>query len=87
MGYHTSKAMVMFRPRDDMEVLKDFPGDDVPRICPATVCDKVHVGYMIKYWLQIDDGAVRCFIDLLLVTAFSPVISMRRRAVLGLAVS
>lgn len=60
MGYQTSKAMVMFRPRGDMEVLKEFPGDSTPRICPATVCDKLHVGYMIKYWLQVDDGAVRC---------------------------
>ena len=45
-------------------MLKEFPGDGVPRICPATVCDKLHIGYMIKYWLQVDDGAVRCTIGL-----------------------
>ena len=58
MGYQTKKKLVMFRPRGDMEVMKEFPGASVPRICPATVCDKLHAGYMIKYWLQVDDGAV-----------------------------
>ena len=59
MGYQTKKKLVMFRPRGDMEVMTEFPGLSVPRICPATVCDKLHCGYMIKYWLQVDDGAVR----------------------------
>ena len=43
--------------------LQEFPGDAAPRICPATVCDKLHVGYMVKYWLQIDDGEVRLSSD------------------------
>ena len=60
MGYQTSKPLVMFRPRGDMEVLKQYPGAGAAqRICPATVCDKLNIGYMVKYWLQTDDGSVR----------------------------
>ncbi len=60
MGFQTAKPLVMFRPRGDMEVLKQYPGGDAARrLCPATVCDKLNIGYMVKYWLQTDDGSVR----------------------------
>ena len=60
MGFQTAKPLVMFRPRGDMEVLQQYPGGDAARrLCPATVCDKLNVGYMVKYWLQTDDGSVR----------------------------
>ena len=41
-------------------MLKQYPGAGAAqRICPATVCDKLNIGYMVKYWLQTDDGSVR----------------------------
>ena len=62
MGFQSAKPLVMFRARGDMEVLKQYPGTGAAqRICPATVCDKLNVGYMVKYWLQTDDGSVRDF--------------------------
>ena len=39
-----------------------------PKPCPVTVADRLDVGYMIKYRLQFDDGAVRTQCELVTVT-------------------
>jgi hypothetical protein len=58
MGFQTKKPLVMFRPRGDITLLKSFPAEE-PRVAAAVVSDKVNVGWMVKYWLEFDDGVVR----------------------------
>ena len=64
MGFRSPKPLVMFRPRGDMAVQKRPPTaatspDGSPAAFPIRVADRMDVGYMIKYRLQFDDGAVR----------------------------
>ena len=63
MGFRSPKPLVMFRPRGDMAVQKRPPTaatspDGSPAAFPIRVADRMDVGYMIKYRLQFDDGAV-----------------------------
>ncbi len=59
MGFFSPKPLVMFRPRGDMTVSKQPPTQTGPATSsPVTVVDRLDVGYMIKYRLQFDDGAV-----------------------------
>ena len=59
MGFASAKPLAMFRPRGNMTVDKSPPAPGAPPFSPATVADRLDVGYLIKYRLQFDDGAVR----------------------------
>lgn len=70
MGFRSPKPLVMFRPRGDMAVQKRPPTaatapDGSPAAFPIRVADRMDVGYMIKYRLQFDDGAVRVGVEML----------------------
>eukprot|EP00210_Caulerpa_lentillifera_P008306 g7926.t1 len=51
LGYHTDKPLVMFR-LEDVEISTKIP---TGKFCPATVADRYHLGFKIKYKIRFDD--------------------------------
>ena len=54
-----------------MQVSKEVPRPDMPKFAPATVSDRIDIGFSIKYMLKFDDGVVsgeRSFCPFLLLT-------------------
>ena len=41
-----------------MQVSREVPQPDMPRFAPATVSDRIDIGFSIKYMLKFDDGVV-----------------------------
>lgn len=41
-----------------MQVSKEVPQPDMPKFAPATVSDRIDIGFSIKYMLKFDDGVV-----------------------------
>lgn len=56
MGVVTDKPYVMCRPGDAL-IMKEYPVDD-PQVVPATVADRVNMGWAVRYYLTFDDGVV-----------------------------
>ncbi|GAB4816929.1 hypothetical protein N2152v2_003975 [Parachlorella kessleri] len=54
MGVTTDKPYVMCRPSHAL-ILKVFPEEE-PTICPASVADRVNMGWAVRYYLKFDDG-------------------------------
>lgn len=51
------KPLVMFRP-SRVEMYRQVPPEGDRSVCPATISDKLHIGWMVKYELTCDDGVV-----------------------------
>ncbi len=56
MGVTTDKPYVMCRPSEAI-IMKAFPEEE-PLICPATVADRVNMGWAVRYYLTFDDDVV-----------------------------
>ena len=41
-----------------MQVSREVPQPDMPKFAPATVSDRIDIGFSIKYMLKFDDGVV-----------------------------
>lgn len=54
MGVVTEKAHVMVQPT--VLVMREAP--ETKRTCPATIVDKINVGWLVKYFLVFDDDVV-----------------------------
>lgn len=54
MGVVAQKPYLMCRPAE-AAVFKEFSAD-LPPCCPATVADRVHMGWAVRYYLEFDDG-------------------------------
>ena len=59
MGIGAGQPLVMFRP-SKVEMYRQVPPEGDRSVCPATISDKLHIGWMVKYELTCDDGVVRC---------------------------
>ena len=60
MGVVTEKAHVMVQPT--VLVMREAP--ETKRTCPATIVDKINVGWLVKYFLVFDDDVVSLMLSL-----------------------
>ena len=56
MGVVTQKSHVMVQPT--MIVMRERP--ESRTTCPATIVDKLNVGWLVKFFLEFDDDVVSC---------------------------
>lgn len=57
MNVGQQQPLVMFRP-SKVEMYREVPPEGARSVCPATISDKLHIGWMVKYELTCDDGVV-----------------------------
>ena len=54
MGMKTEKSHVMVQPT--VVIMREVP--ETKSTCPATIVDKLNVGWLVKYFLVFDDDVV-----------------------------
>ena len=54
MGMKTEKSHVMVQPT--VVIMREVP--ETKATCPATIVDKLNVGWLVKYFLVFDDDVV-----------------------------
>jgi len=64
MGMKTEKSHVMVQPT--VVIMREVP--EPKSTCPATIVDKLNVGWLVKYFLVFDDDVVLLSLSFQLVT-------------------